>query len=68
MKQKVKLLLILIVMSGVLQAQQITQQFTFSQSELKTTQSGTYDIVSLPETDFLQGEENAGQIKETCEF
>ena len=58
MTHKISFLLLLIFLSSAMFAQQITQQFSFSQNDVQTVKSGEYDIVSLPETDFLQGEEN----------
>jgi len=58
MTRKISFLLLLILLSSAMFAQQITQQFSFSQNDVQTVKSGEYDIVSLPETDFLQGEEN----------
>jgi len=61
MTRKISFLLLLILLSSAIYAQQITQQFSFSQNDVQPVKSGEYDIVSLPETDFLQGEENAGK-------
>ena len=58
MTRKISFLLLLILLSSGIYAQQITRQFSFSQNDVQTGKSGEYDIVSLPETDFLQGEEN----------
>ncbi len=61
MKRLFLLLLITVLFGSAVNAQQITQQFSFSQNDVQISQSGEYDIVSLPETEFLQGEDNAGK-------
>ena len=61
MTRKINFLLVLILLSCAIHAQQITQQFTFSQNDLQITQSGDYDVISLTDESFLQGEENAGK-------
>lgn len=50
-----------LLMSGMLRTQEITQQFTFTLSDVETTQTDNYDVVSLPDMDHLYGEEYAGQ-------
>jgi|GEM_PF-2737903 len=61
MKQSITLLSLLILMSGSLVAQQMTQRFTFSQNDLQIVQSNNYDVVKLNGTEYLEREEYAGQ-------
>ncbi len=61
MKWLISLLSMLILMSGSVMAQQITKQFSFSENDIQTIQSGEYDIIRLSGTDYLEGEEHAGK-------
>jgi len=61
MKRLSLFLILLILLGCVINAQQITQQFTFSQNDLQISQSGDYDLVRIVDESFLQGEENAGK-------
>lgn len=61
MKKKSIILTWLILFGSAINAQQIAQQFTFSQNDVQITQSGEYDIVRIADESYLQGEENAGK-------
>jgi len=61
MKRQISLIILLIFMGGAIQAQQITQQFTFTSNDVQTVQSGGFDVVGLPDDSYLQGEEHAGR-------
>jgi hypothetical protein len=62
MKLQNSLLVTLIFLGSAISAQQLTQQFTFSQGDdLQVTQSGEYDIIRITDGYQLQGEEHAGE-------
>jgi hypothetical protein len=61
MKRRISFFILLILLGSAINAQQMTQQFSFSQSEVQTTQNGEYDVVRLTGDDYLLGEEYAGK-------
>ena len=61
MKYKLKIFTWLILLSSALNAQQLTQNFTFAQNDLQITQSGEYDVVRITDESYQQGEEHAGE-------
>jgi len=61
MKRLSFLFILLILLGSVINAQQITHQFTFSQNDVQISQSGVYDLVRITDENYLHGEENAGK-------
>ena len=61
MKKFTRILIMLFLSCSTLTAQQITQQFTFTQNDLQISQSEGFDIVTLTQDDYLNGEIYAGK-------
>lgn len=53
--------LILVCLGFIMQAQQLTQTFNYSQNELVLSQNNNYDIINYTEAMHLEGDEFAGQ-------
>lgn len=63
MKKFTRILIMLFLSCSTLTAQQITQQFTFTQNDLQISQSEGFDIVTLTQDDYLNGEIYAGKLR-----
>lgn len=61
MKYRLRILSVLILLGGALNAQQLTQSFTFLPMDVQTSRTGIYDVVMLEEESYLLGEEYAGE-------
>lgn len=61
MRRKINFLLVLIVLGSALNAQQLTQNFTFSPDDVQTSAADVYDVVMMEDESGLMGEEHAGK-------
>ncbi len=61
MKKQLFTIIAFLLLGSALLAQQLSQSFAFTVNELTFSQTGEYDIINMPESFYLIGEQYAGQ-------